>query len=193
MIPIAAGAAAGGFSLPPLGSILGGLGGASSILGGLGGSTLSKERYLQIWTHLGFDVNGAGFQRWLFGKRGNNMSRAGALTADIMIGKPVIVNEASQWYTGQTSTRPVQQGSGTSSAIPLNSILPQGRGGGLTGVTVNNRGAWYRGNQNRVGTARNANRARMRQGGGTILGMSMGTVLTVVIGYFLAKKLKIIK
>jgi hypothetical protein len=70
---------------------------AISIINMIGGSKLDQQRYLKIWTANGYNIAGEGFQRWLFGKRGNNNQRAGALTADMLGGHPLILEEAQAW------------------------------------------------------------------------------------------------
>lgn len=99
-----------GGGLGGLGGGLGGLFGASggnpleqgmSILSQFTGSSLGKDRYLLPLAKLGYNTNDPALQAWLFGKRGNNMSRAGALVADIQLGNKQILAEAKQWFIGK--------------------------------------------------------------------------------------------
>lgn len=91
------------------------------ILNFLQGSSLDHQRYLTMWAVRGYNISDPAFLKWLFGKRGNNTQRAGALTLDMLNGNEKILGESARWKT-------LNAGSG---GVP---DMALGYGAGSTGV-----------------------------------------------------------
>lgn len=100
------------------------LGVDSGIISFIQGSQLDHQRYLAIWAREGYDVRNPDFLRWLFGVRGNNTQRAGALTVDMLNGHELILMESSVWKTasigqGGVPSGASEYGMGGTSGVPL--------------------------------------------------------------------------
>lgn len=97
----------GGFTLP------------TDILSAITGSNLDHQRFLTIWATAGYDITNPDFLSHLFGHNGNNVQRAGALTADLMSGNTQIIAEFAPWKTLAPYVNPNATGGGVGGTAPV--------------------------------------------------------------------------